>query len=73
MTHRTTFSKNCPCGKCKERNAFCHSNCEKYAEWKMELDRFTSNAREIKDVMTYDAHAKLHSIRYNKKENIWKK
>ena len=26
------MTKN-PCKKCNDRNATCHSNCSKYAEW----------------------------------------
>ena len=29
----------CPCYKCEERNAHCHSTCERYKEYRAELDR----------------------------------
>lgn len=31
-------SYNCPCFNCNERHTNCHSECEKYIEWKRERD-----------------------------------
>jgi hypothetical protein len=28
-----------PCHKCLERHAECHSNCEKYREWKLAFEK----------------------------------
>ena len=30
-----------PCYKCQEREAGCHSKCEKYQSWKLERDSLT--------------------------------
>ena len=67
------FSENCPCGKCDQRTEVCHANCGLYRKWKAELDKAGKELREKKYVEDYNAHAKLHAMRYNNKENIWKK
>lgn len=45
------ISKSCPCSKeCKERNAICHSTCQKYKRWKflqqIEINQYNKQ-REI--------------------------
>ena len=34
MKWRTRTMKNSPCKECEKRYAGCHSNCEKFTEWK---------------------------------------
>lgn len=29
----------CPCKDCKERYSACHSHCNRYKEWRAELDK----------------------------------
>lgn len=67
------LDKNNPCHGCKKRHVGCHANCEEYRDWKEALDKDNEELRHKKYVENYDAHAKLHDERYNKKQNIWKR
>lgn len=29
----------CPCRKCKDRYPACHSHCDRYKEWRADLDK----------------------------------
>ena len=37
----------CPCRDCTERNAECHSVCEKYKIWRTELDKKNEGVRKL--------------------------
>lgn len=48
--------EDCPCKECKppERNAKCHSRCEKYTAWKEDRDRMMAEREKRifqKDIM----------------------
>lgn len=39
-----------PCLDCKNRKATCHTNCEDYAQYKDELDRYNSYRNKQKSI-----------------------
>ena len=71
--HIHEIRDGCPCGECVKRSAHCHANCEEYGAWRAELDKANLDLREKRFIQSYDAHAKIHSLRYDKREYIWKK
>ena len=40
----------CPCKDCSDRHELCHSDCEKYREWKEQKDRVRAMRREEKSI-----------------------
>ena len=39
----------CPCKpNCPNRNAYCHSNCEKYKEWQIAQRHFSNKVKWIR-------------------------
>lgn len=40
--------KIAPCKDCSERHEACHDSCDKYKEWKAELDAMRSKIAEQK-------------------------
>lgn len=70
------FSKKpngCPCYGCHERDAGCHGKCNRYKDWRKELDERNEKERMEKaadDVMSEHAKRKLWKQQrypYNKK------
>lgn len=51
-------SKEAPCHGCTDRSITCHSECDKYKEWKTEYDRkldaYNKKTSFIKDLIGYD-------------------
>lgn len=45
---------NSPCKGCTDRCVGCHSKCEKYAEFKAELERLKSIARKDEILVNYE-------------------
>lgn len=45
-----------PCCGCTERNAYCHSTCEKYKAFREEIDRLNAiaNKRKLQERFLYD-------------------
>lgn len=39
-----------PCYGCEERDAGCHSKCEKYADWKKEIDVQRESERTLRNM-----------------------
>lgn len=39
----------CPCKDCKDRHQACHDHCEKYKEWKKELEANKEALKRIKE------------------------
>jgi len=42
------FAPNMPCKDCKERNAYCHSQCAKYKEWQVAQKHYSNKVRWIR-------------------------
>ena len=43
-----TLPMDCPCFGCEERAAGCHDSCERYATYRIELDRMREEAARRK-------------------------
>ena len=39
---------NAPCKGCADRHTACHDHCEKYAKWKVEVQKANAAEREYK-------------------------
>lgn len=39
-------SSKTPCKDCKDRVLYCHSTCDRYIEWKKEVDEYNRKMRE---------------------------
>lgn len=65
MQFNRTKNKDVPCSECQDRDAECHARCEKYREWRAELDR--KNAERRKEPHPSDL------ISDAKKRAIWRK
>ena len=57
---------NAPCKECSERHASCHSECEKYKEFRMKVD--TDNAKRRKYEWQHNSYRKLGK-RVRKRKN----
>lgn len=44
---------NNPCYKCEDRQALCHSNCEKYLAFREQLNKKAEAKRKYNDEMAY--------------------
>ena len=60
MNRDNTFS---PCKDCEERHVGCHSECEKYIEFKRKL-------RREKDILEREKHK--YRISHHKSKQKWK-
>lgn len=47
------LNDGCPCKDCKNRYSECHSNCKKYAEWKVKTDKVKADLRLKADMSRY--------------------
>lgn len=47
-----------PCKECPDRHTACHDHCERYAEFKVELDRIRQNEQRERDIVNG-----LHAIK----------
>lgn len=64
MQFNRTKNKDVPCSECPDRDAECHARCERYREWRKELDR--KNAERRKELCSSDL------ISDAKKKAIWR-
>lgn len=64
----------CPCKGCSDRNARCHSVCEKYAQWKTEYSTMKSeyNKKYDNQIGHYIQDQRHKSLKRNHKNNRWK-
>ena len=46
------YSHNCPCKGClpPTRSSTCHPSCEKYLEWKKNIDEINEAAKKERDI-----------------------
>lgn len=53
-----------PCLNCKNRNLYCHSQCEKYKKFRNSIDKAKLNKQEIDfSNYLYDAIDRMKTIR----------
>ena len=55
-------NSHCPCRGCEERQEACHGHCERYKEWKEELDRLNDKIyrdRKSADTMSTASKRKM--------------
>lgn len=38
-----------PCYKCEDRHQHCHADCERYAEWRAEMDKAKAKQTKFND------------------------
>lgn len=55
MNYRDYKNTSVPCYKCTDRHMNCHSECNKYSEYKKETDRVNEIKRVCKSV-SYNKH-----------------
>lgn len=53
-----------PCLDCPERSEGCHSRCERYREWKADLDRLND--------MIYSERKRMDTMSEASKRKIWR-
>ena len=58
------------CKGCTQRRVGCHAHCEKYAEWRAELDKINACIRRERQKDSYVIDAKRESL--NKQANHYK-
>lgn len=58
---------NTPCLNCKDRNMNCHSQCNKYKQYRDKLDKAKINKQDIEfNDYLYDAIDRMQSVRVAK-------
>lgn len=65
-------AKNNPCYRCKNRTLYCHDNCNRYANYRCELDQVNKAAKQNKEVNNY-IHNVVCAIRSGEKRFNFKK
>lgn len=64
MEWKVYSSHGCPCKECPEREIGCHGQCEKYAAWRVGVDKAREEERKY--------HAGNNSISERKLRAIWR-
>lgn len=53
-----------PCKECKDRELSCHKNCDKYKQYREELNKYNNNVKDNKSkIHIADIYAKERSRR----------
>lgn len=58
---------DCPCKGCNDRFVGCHSNCDRYAQYKNDLNNRNKNIREQKQIRDNLTSAMFETINKNNK------
>lgn len=58
-----------PCKGCTERNIGCHSECQKYIDFRTKLDEYNNTIRENRERADILYHYKINSINGIKSKN----
>lgn len=63
------YSGKGPCCSCTDRHVSCHSDCEKYLEWRKDYDKYLQTINQNKTEMI--AHAQYVRTRIRKEGTKW--
>ena len=73
MTWNRERGYNCPCHECPDREVGCHSRCERYAAWRVKLEKIRKAEREYSmgnDRMSEDTKRRIwRKQRYSMQNN----
>jgi hypothetical protein len=64
-----SYSGKGPCCSCTDRHVSCHSDCEKYLEWRKDYDKYLQTINQNKTEMI--AHAQYVRTRIRKEGTKW--
>lgn len=60
-----------PCKDCTERNATCHSVCDKYKQYKLDVAESKKKGKELMDQVDFDRDEKRAFIRKARQLKKW--
>lgn len=55
------YVRKSPCYKCELRTIGCHTNCDKYKDWKAEMNELSQNAFKSKYYIDNRVNNKHHA------------